>query len=295
MKVALVDVDGHNFPNLALMKLSAWHKANGDEVEWYDPLFSRPDRIYASKVFTYTPDYPYFPRFADITRGGTGYDATVSLPNDIESTLPDYTIYPQYKEAYGFLSRGCVRNCPWCVVPRKEGRIRAVSDVERIAQERRDVILMDNNFLANDPSFVEDQLGKAKRLGLRLDFNQALDARLVTDRNARLLAATRWINRRVRFACDTLGMINPCLDAMDLMRRSGFKGEFMVYVLARDVETALERIIKLADHDRLAVPFCQPFRDFSGKTEIDPDLARLARWCNRVEIRKTVKWDDYKR
>lgn len=85
MNVALVDVDGHNFPNLALMKLSAWHKAQGDSVEWYSPLFSRPDVIYASKVFTFTPDYTdYAPHHPEPILGGTGYDATVKLPDAVE-------------------------------------------------------------------------------------------------------------------------------------------------------------------------------------------------------------------
>ena len=97
---------------------------------------------------------------------------------------PDYSIYPQFREAYGFLSRGCIRRCPWCVVPVKEGKIRAVADIEEIAGDRREVELMDNNFLANGPAFVREQLEKIARLKLRVDFNQGLDARLVNEDNA---------------------------------------------------------------------------------------------------------------
>lgn len=101
MRVAIHSVDGHHFPNLALMRISAWHKARLDAVEWFMPL-SQYDRVYASKVFTFTPDDPYLP--PDAIRGGTGYDITSRLPPEIDATPPDYTIYPQFTEAYGFLS-----------------------------------------------------------------------------------------------------------------------------------------------------------------------------------------------
>ena len=143
MNVSLCDVDGHHFPNLALMKLSAWHKAQGDTVEWYEPLLSNPDRIYASKVFTFSPDAEFAPCHPEPIRGGTGYRLYNDLPPEIDSMLPDYSVYPQFKFAIGFLSRGCVRNCPWCVVPRKEGKIRQYDDVERLAQDRKWLVLMD--------------------------------------------------------------------------------------------------------------------------------------------------------
>lgn len=174
MKVSLVDVDGRNFPNLALMRISAWHKAQGDTVDWYTPLFSQPDKIYASKVFTFTPDNRTFAAGApNLVRGGTGYDATIKLPDEIERTLPDYTLYPDFTSAVGFLTRGCIRSCSWCVVPRKEGHIRIADDIERISAGRKNVLLLDNNFLAASPDFVSEQLAKAKRLKLRIDFNCA--------------------------------------------------------------------------------------------------------------------------
>lgn len=123
MKIELIDVDGHNFPNLALMKLSAYHKMKGDEVNWYSPLNydvnKKADIIYMSKVFTFTKDYEY-PLYAEkIVKGGTGYKIYEDLPEEIENTFPDYSIYPQYDFAIGFLTRGCIRSCPWCVVPKK--------------------------------------------------------------------------------------------------------------------------------------------------------------------------------
>lgn len=143
MKVGLIDVDGHNFPNLPLMKLSAWHKARGDTVEWYELLLhgfpNEPlDRVYMSKVFgdEYSQDYPYYVNAKEVIKGGTGYHISIengkevfdkenhnNLPDDVEHIYPDYSLYPQYCKdtAYGFLTRGCCNNCSFCIVSKKEG------------------------------------------------------------------------------------------------------------------------------------------------------------------------------
>ena len=130
MRVALIDVDGHNFPNLPLMKLSAWHKRKDDSVEWYDPLtawINPPDKVYMSKVFTFTPDYPHPVNAMEIIRGGTGYTYPSGgdlLPEEIEHIYPDYNLYPELCKdtANGFLTRGCPRGCDFCIVEHKEGR-----------------------------------------------------------------------------------------------------------------------------------------------------------------------------
>lgn len=127
MKIGLIDVDGHNFPNLPLMKLSAYHKQQGDSVEWYEPMFSgHMDIVYMSKVFEFTPDYQYYPDTDRIIRGGTGYhypDGGSELPPEIEHIYPDYSLYPDLTKdtAYGFLTRGCPRGCGFCIVKDKEG------------------------------------------------------------------------------------------------------------------------------------------------------------------------------
>lgn len=120
MRIGIVDVDGHHFPNLALMKLSAWHKSEGDSVEFADAMFGSYDRVYMSKVFTFTPDCSdYYP--CEVVKAGTGYrDYTTTLPESIEHMCPDYSLYG-VDEAYGFLTRGCPNHCPWCIVPHKEG------------------------------------------------------------------------------------------------------------------------------------------------------------------------------
>lgn len=158
MNIGLLAVDS-NYPNLALMKISAWHKARGDNVGWYNP-FNRYDKVYMAKVFSFTEDYLQYITNADcVEKGGTGYDIRKVLPMEIDRMQPDYSIYPQIdsKTAYGFLTRGCPNRCKWCVVPKKEGKITPYMDIEEIAVNgRKNIILMDNNVLA--PTMVYNKL-----------------------------------------------------------------------------------------------------------------------------------------
>ncbi|MDR2680602.1 MAG: radical SAM protein, partial [Tannerella sp.] len=197
MKTGLIDVDGHHFPNLALMKLANYHRQQGDIVEWVNH-FEYYDKVYQSKVFTFTPDVSTFVRADEIVKGGTGY----KMYNDLfcDDTEPDYSIYPQYSHAYGFLTRGCVRDCNWCIVPQKEGKIRAYRDIETVLQGRKTAILMDNNVLASEHGL--QQLERIADLKCKVDFNQGLDSRLITNDTAQLLSKIKWI-RFIRFACDT--------------------------------------------------------------------------------------------
>ena len=127
MRVAIHDADitqlktNNKFPNLALMKISAYHKARGDSVEWFMPLYSSLyDRVYSSKVFDFTPEDPYLPE--DTIKGGTGYGIFEDLPDEIDKMFPDYSIYPECDYAIGFLTRGCINKCPWCYVPVNGGK-----------------------------------------------------------------------------------------------------------------------------------------------------------------------------
>lgn len=122
MNVGLIDVDSHGFPNLALMKISAWHKKRGDSVEWWNGL-KHYDLVYQSKVFdgTYSKDNEFVVMADKVVKGGTGYDLKNKLPNEVEHTKPDYGLYGITDTAYGFLTRGCPRGCPFCIVKPKEG------------------------------------------------------------------------------------------------------------------------------------------------------------------------------
>lgn len=297
MRIAIHSVDGRKYPNLALMRISMWHKKHGDSVEWFAPLM-KYDRVYASKIFTFTPDDPYLP--PDAIRGGTGYDVASRLPPEIEATPPDYTIYPQFNEAYGFLTRGCINKCPWCVVPQKEGTIRPVADIEQICNTntgfRRNVVLMDNNFLAAPIDFVREQAGKMRALGVKVDFNQATDARLYDDERARIMAGVPWLSM-VRMSCDTDSMLPHCIAAIKALRQFGCKKDIRIYVLARNdgIDSALYRIHGLMAADRRAVPFVMPYRSLTDDSVMPSmELRRLARWCNRAWIRKSCRFEEYK-
>ena len=295
MKFAIHAVDGHRFPNLALMRIASWHKAQGHAVEWFNPLF-KYDRVYASKIFTFTPDDPYLP--PDALKGGTGYDVHSRLPDEIAVMPPDYSFYPGVSDAYGFLTRGCPNNCPWCVVPAKEGNIHPVADISDILRERRSAVLMDNNFLSAPEGFVSGQLTTIADRRIPVDFNQALDARRVP-KYADLLARVKWA-KYLRLACDTDDMIGPCADAVGALRRRNLPGDIMVYVLARNgangMRSALRRIHALQDMDRRVIPFVMPFRSLADNSVLpDEDVKALARWCNRVWIRKSCDFETYKR
>ena len=199
MRIGLLDIDNQAkraniYPNLALCKIAAYHRQQGDTVEWAMPLFEHYDIIYRSKIFNFTQDDDRTYDTELEIRGGTGYDIASRLPQEIDDCQPDYTIYPSILSdtAYGFLTRGCPNKCRWCVVPRKEGAIRPYWEIERVANGRKNVVLMDNNILAAE-DYAHEQLEKIIALGLHIDFNQALDARLVTDDFAKQLAKVKWI------------------------------------------------------------------------------------------------------
>lgn len=216
MKIGLLDVDHTGFPNIALGKISRYHKNKGDAVEWYNPLFEY-DKVYLSKIFTFTPDYGYYINSREVERGGTGYDLHKTLPEAVDRLQPDYSIYPQVDNhtVYGFLTRGCPNRCKWCVVPIKEGAIRPYMDVEEIAIEgRTNLVLMDNNILASD--YGLGQIEKIIDRGYRVDFNQAMDARLVTEEIAKMLSRVKWLNQ-IRFGCDTPRQIEECERAMQMI------------------------------------------------------------------------------
>lgn len=300
MKIGLLDVDGHNFPNLALMKISRYFKSLGHSVEWYTP-FGFYDRVYMSKVFSFTPDYTQIIGNAkSIFKGGGGYDIKTTLPEDIDRTQPDYSIYPYIDKslAYGFLSRGCIRKCPWCIVPVKEGYIRPYMDIEELAIEgRTSFVLMDNNLLACG-DYAREQFDKIIKNGFKVDLNQANDARLVDDEWARTLAQTRWINGTIRFGCDTKGQIKDCADAIERLVSHGFKGNVMLYTMIYgDIEECYKRVTFWKENDFGVSVRCQsqPMLDFKRQRQDIPQWQKdMARWSNQKGIYASCDFKDYR-
>jgi len=293
MKIGLIDVDGHSkFPNYALMRISAWHKKQGDSVEWYQPMFSgHMDKVYMSKVFTFSPDYEYYIDADYIIRGGTGYKLyDVNLPDEMEHIFPDYSIYPDCDYAIGFLTRGCIRSCPWCVVPKKEGKLCAYDTWQHIKRpDSKKIVFMDNNVLASEYGIA--QIEEMTHADVRIDFNQGIDARLIDRDIAKILANIKWM-KYLRVACDTSNMLPVIRQALDYLAEYGLKAsKVWSYVLIEDVEDAHHRIVEL---DKMGViPFAQPYRDFDTNY-VNPEHKRLARWCNMKATFKSCTWEDYK-
>lgn len=292
MRVGLLPVDSKR-PNYALMKVSTFYKAQGAEVELYTP-FGRYDKVFMSKIFTFTPDWPHPVFNADeVERGGTGYDLSKRLPPEVDAAQPDYDLYGlDGRTALGFLTRGCVRRCPWCVVPAKEGALAPYRDIEEVAVGGRDrVTLMDNNILASD--YGLGQVEKIARLGLRVDFNQGLDARLIDGETAALLARVRWL-RYVRLACDAPAQVGPVREAVARLRRHGYRGDIFVYcLLGADIGETLSRVRSLAAMDPRVVPFGQPYRDFSRPAEPPQWQKDMAHWMNKRSVFRSVGFEDF--
>lgn len=291
MDIGLLAIDS-NYPNLALMKISGYHRAKGDNVEWYNPLRSY-DKVYSSKIFSFTPDYGYYINAGQVEKGGTGYDIKKNLIEEIDRKLPDYDLYNIDKNlAYGFLTRGCTNHCKWCIVPTKEGNITPYMDIEEITADRKKAILMDNNVLASDHGL--QQIEKIVSMNIRIDFNQGLDARLVTNDIARLLAKVKWI-KRIRFGCDTPSQIAECERATALIDKYGYKGEYFFYcILLNDFKESFERVNYWKNKGGRFLPHAQPFRDLNNPYQIIPQWQKdLAGWVDKKWIFRSCEFKDF--
>ena len=292
MNIGLIDVDG-KYPNIALMKLSRWHKQRGDHVEFCNYI-DHYDVVYKSKIFTFTPDDNYVLNADKVEKGGTGYDLQKTLPPEVDMFQPDYSLYPNIdgKTAYGFLTRGCPNHCKWYVVPQKEGGIRPYMDVDDITLhgERPYAVLMDNNVLACD--YGLSQLEKIAERRYHVDFNQGLDARLVTPGVARLLARVKWI-KYIRFGCDTPAQIAECERAMSLVRQAGYKGEFFLYCILIDFDESYLRLNYWRKYKYVS-PHAQPYREFDNPRQRVPQWQKdMARWADRKELYRSCDFKDF--
>ncbi len=179
-KVGLVDVDSHNFPNLPLMKISSWHKSQGDSVEFVKPSVPY-NKVYMSKIFTESKEADYEIKCDDIVRGGSGYDLKNKLPDEVEHSYPDYGLYPQYDFALGWLTRGCPRcNHSFCITPIKDGcKSVKVADLSELWTDQKKIVLLDQNILACKDRM--DLLHQLQESGAEIEFNGGMDARFIND------------------------------------------------------------------------------------------------------------------
>ena len=314
MRIGMIDVDGHNYPNLPLMKLSAWHKAKGDFVEWYDPfhgLIEEYDKVYMSKVFSFTPDYDRPIYAKEIEKGGTGYcieiengkevfhaERNKNLPDEIEHIYPDYSLYPEQTKdtAYGFLTRGCPRGCDFCIVKDKEGRCsHKVADLSEFWRGQKKIVLCDPNILAcSEWKELLQQLIDSKA---KVDFNQGLDIRMMNEEKAAMINQIP-INT-LHFAWDRYEDKDIIQPKFKIFREHSTINErnLIVYCLVGSKQQKvlpedLERIYWLRDNGY------SPYVMIYGKYNLPKkhDLKRLQRWVNnRFVFRSVMKFEDYRR
>lgn len=310
MRIGLIDVDGKNFPNIALMKISAFHKRNGDSVEWYEPMFSGHfDKVYLSKVFSFTPDFD-FPIDADvIERGGSGYcielvngrevfrkERDKPLPYEIEHIYPDYSLYPQFTKdtAYGFLTRGCPRGCDFCIVEKKEGRCSVkVADLREFWGGQKNIVLCDPNILACKD--WKELLRQLIDSGAEVDFNQGLDIRLMTEEKAKMLQQIRI--KEIHFAWDRYEDKDKVLPKLklfaDVCKTRPHSHNAIVYTIVNfstTLEQDLDRIYTLRDMGYW------PYVMIYDKEHCARVYKDLQRWVNNRFIFASCKrFEDYNR
>lgn len=302
MKILLIDIDSY-IPNLALMKVSTYHKAKGDTVGLN--YLQDPDKAYISVIFKKNRNkavscayslrltYPEI----EIDIGGPGYDLKKKLPTEIEEQQPDYSLYPDIDYSLGFTTRGCIRKCPFCVVPVKEGSLTRVRSIEEIHDKRHSQIkLLDNNILADKDNFRHIAEYCIKN-NLKLDISQGLDARLLDEETAFLLSKIKPMKNFV-FAFDSLKYKKQVLHAIELLKNAGIdirhKVQFYVYCDKSvtgeyGFNSALTRCQILKDAGT------NPYVMLNIDEEPTPDMKHLKRWANRKFIFWRTDFKDYSR
>ena len=301
---------GKTFPNLALMKISAWHKAQGDEVSWYTPFDEAYDDVYLSKVFSFTPDYDYVINSKRVHRGGSGYcielvngkevyhkERDTQLPYEVEHIYPDYSLYPHLTQdtAFGFLTRGCPRGCSFCIVGNKEGRCSTkVADLNEFWRGQSNIVLCDPNILAcKEWNPLLTSLVESKAL---VDFNQGLDIRMMTPQKIELLNQIRI--REIHFAWDRYQdkkMILPKFELFSQLSnitKKNSEHKAIVYTITNydtTIEQDLDRIYTLRDLGYWAYVMIY------DKEHCRPIYKDLQRWCNnRFVFGRVKRFEDYR-
>lgn len=280
MNVGLLAVDAL-IPNLALMRLSAWHKAQGDSAEVAFPLAADTyDRVYRSKQFAYTPD-DMTPWPCEVIDGGTGYDLDARLTDEQDATYPDYDLY-RCTYALGRFTRGCPRGCPFCVVGKMDGtRVRQVADLSAFWRGQEYLRLIDDNLTAMPDLFLSVCSDLAEKR-VRVKF-ESLDIRFMdTIAAAALARVRRW--GRVHFAWDRMADEAAIREGIANLAAGGFPlYAATFYVLIGYDTTPEEDTHRLETLDRLGVEvFVMPF------DKSDPYQKRLARSVNRKEVWRTT-------
>ena len=277
MKIGLIDVDS-KIPNLALMKLSAFYKQKGYDVELFQPIFKfKYDYIFASKIFDFSKN-KYIPKRT--IKGGSGYYLNVELDNEIEHIYPDYSLY-NCNYAMGYLTRGCINKCPFCIVWKKEGILHKHSKLQEFRKDQKKIMLLDNSLTDYKHAMVE--LIQIRDLGLKLNLTQGFNIRTISPKIAKILSEIKlWKDKFWYIAWDNIHDEKKIFNGIKILNQAGIKNwKLMCYVLVgfnSSIKQDLYRINKL---EKIGV---DPFVMAYSKNAY---TRALSKWCNRKPIFKT--------
>lgn len=280
MRIGLINIEPTIF-NTAYMQLAGYYRARGNTVDWWSPLMDRQfDHVFCSSIFTFT-DKSEVPDRAIC--GGTGFDVSSRLSREIENAELDYSIYPKCRTSYIWFSRGCIRNCPWCIVPAKEGKIQSV-EPKNLNPNGRYITVQDNNFFAN--SKWRYAINQLKCWDQPVDF-QGVDVRLLNEEKCLTLLKLRH-HKQIKIAWD-----DPNENLMGQMIRVTrfipFR-KLMCYVLIGFNSTEQQDLERVETLRVMRIdPFVMPY------DKNDLYQRAFARWVNNKAIFKKVPWQDYSR
>lgn len=293
MRIRLTHIDGR-LPNLALMRLSSYHKGRDDEVTFEKSirrtLFDGDyDRVYGSTIFSFSQSRVRILKeeFPDVILGGTGVDKASKL----ESVIPDipvdydYSIYPDFENSIGFLHRGCRLRCKFCVVPEKEGRPvseMTVGELWRGEPYPKNLLLLDNDFFGL-PSW-KDHVEDMREGNFKVCFSQGINIRLISEEAAEVLSQIRYYDdsfkvRRIYTAWDNLKDEEIFFRGIDRLESAGVSPKHvMAYMLiGYDPEETWDRIHYRFNRmvERGILPYPMVYNN------VDKQLKRFQRWVIR--------------
>jgi hypothetical protein len=286
MKIGLVNVDS-KIPNLALMKLSAWHKSKGDDVKWWN-AFESFEKIYASKIFTHT-SFPYLPKTT--IKGGCGFNLMTTLPKEIEHIYPDYGLYP-IDYAMGYLTRGCINQCNFCVVPKKEGILHHHAELNEFWHGQKQLFLLDNALTDYRPAW--QYLEEIRDKKIHLNLSQGFNVRTIQKPCAEILTEINiWRGSQWKIAWDNPSEEKQILNGIKILTEAGINTwKIMCYVLVNFQSTLTEDLHRIQILDQLGIdPFIMVFDRYNKQT--NSIYSHLQRWCNRPQIRKSCQFKEY--
>jgi hypothetical protein len=310
MTIALIDVDS-KIPNLALMKISSYYKGLGEQVEFVQPG-KQYEKVFASTIFTRSKDkcQELIQKYEDkIDIGGTGWDINKVLPEEIEYSKPDYDLYSAEEIAsrmkgimtkqrklekateivnagMGFTSRGCVRECGFCFVPKKEGKFHSVAEIKDIINPKSNIIILHDNNITADPCCI-DKLHEIRDRKLIVDINQGCDIRLMNDYIAQAMGQVKHL-RSLHYAWDLMGFENQVMEGIETLSKYIKPYKHMCFVLVGFNTTFEEDMYRFRRLRELGVdPFVMIYNQ-----KKDLRLKHFARWVNS-RIYKSCTWEDY--